>query len=130
MKSVLTVLVIISFNAISFAQTNRQPHPDPKAQEKAITQRQVVDLPLAKRNFRPKLTLQRALKLAETYLEKEKIDISSYYLYEAKFIGYGSKGDQEPCWFFWWVNEDGASGNYIEVIVSIETGNVRRLPSM
>ena len=95
-----------------------------------MTQRQTIDLPLQKRSFRPKLTLQRALQLAEGYIAKEKIDLSPYYLYQAKYISYGSKNNQEPCWYFWWVNEDGAAGNYVEIIVSIETGNVTRLASM
>lgn len=126
MKDVLTVLfIMMSLSTISLAQTNQQPKP-----EKSAMQQQIVDLPLPKRSFRPKLTLQRALKLAENYIEKEKIDISPFYLYEAKYILYGSKTSQEPCWFFWWVSENGATGNYVELIVLIETGNVRRLPSM
>ncbi len=127
MKKVLTLLFVMSVNTISLAQTNQQPEPKP---ETSVTQRRIVDLPLTKRSFRPKLTLQRALKLAESYTVKEKIDLSPYYLYQAKYILYGSKDNQEPCWFFWWVNEDGALGNYVEIIVSIESGNVSRLPSM
>ena len=125
MKNVLTVLFIMALSTTTLAQTNQQP----KA-EKSVTQQRIVDLPLPKRSFRPKLTLQRALKLAENYIAKEKIDISPFYLYEAKYILYGSKTNQEPCWFFWWINENGAAGNYVELIVSIETENVRRLPSM
>jgi hypothetical protein len=117
----------VSLHTISLAQTNQQPEPKPEA---SVTQHRIVDLPLTKRNFRPKLTLQRALKLAESYAAKEKINLSRYYLYQAKYTLYGSNGNQEPCWFFWWINEDGAFGNYVEIIVSIETGNVRRLPSM
>ena len=127
MKKVLAMMFVMSVNTISFAQTPQQPEPKPEA---SVTQERVVDLPLAKRNFRPKLTLQRALKLAESYTAKEKINLSQYYLYQAKYILYGDKDNQEPCWFFWWVNEDGALGNYVEIIVSIESGNVRRLPSM
>jgi hypothetical protein len=129
MKIALTVLFILSLSTLSLAQTNQQPQLEPKP-ERSVTQRQIVDLPLPERNFRPKLTLQRALQLAERYIAKEKIDLSRFYLYEAKYISYGSKDHQEPCWFFWWVNENGAAGNYVEIIVSIETGNARRLPSM
>jgi serine/threonine protein kinase len=91
---------------------------------------QVVDLPVPKRGFRPSLTLQNALKLADGYIAKEKIDLSPYYFYEAKYILYGSKENRESCWFFWRVNENGTIGDYVEVIVSIKTRNVRRLPSM
>ena len=127
MKKLLTLLLVMSVNTISLAQTNQRAEPKSEA---SVTQQRIVDLPLTKRNFRPKLSLQRALKLAESFTAKEKIKLSQYYLYQAKYILYGSKDNQEPCWFFWWVNEDGALGNYVEIIVSMETGNVRRLPSM
>lgn len=127
MKNTLTILLITSLSITSLARTTRQTKPEP---QKSVAQQQIVNLPLPKRGFRPRLTLQRALKLAESYIEKEKIDISPYYLYEARYISYGSKEKLEPCWFLWWVNENGAAGNYVEIIVSIETGNVRRLSSM
>ncbi len=45
-------------------------------------------------------------------------------------IQYGGEKDvKETRWFFWWVNENGATGDYVEVIVSME-GQVSRLPSM
>jgi hypothetical protein len=126
MKKALIVLSIMLLNPHSLVPTQ---HPKPK-HEASVTQQRVVDLHLPKPSFRPKLTLQVALRLSERFIAKEKIDLSPYYLYQAKYILYGSKDNQEPCWFFWWVNEGGALGNHIEIIVSIETGNVRRLPSM
>lgn len=130
MKTLVTILFTILFNPISLAQTGQQPKPEP-APAPSITQKQIVDLPLPKRgSYRPSLTLQNALKLADGYIAKERIDISRYYLYEAKYILYGSKDNQEPSWFFWWVNENGVIGDYVEIVVSIKTGNVRRLPSM
>jgi hypothetical protein len=87
-------------------------------------------LPIANRSFRPALTLQQALRLAERYIEKEKIKISPYYLSEARMIQYGGDKDvKEPRWYFWWVNENGAMGNYVEITVSMD-GKVMRLPSM
>ncbi len=137
MKIFLTILLINFLNGILLAQTNQPSNPKPAKQEPSLeqnqqseTQNQIVVLPNAKRKFRPKLSLQYALKLAESYIEKERIDISSFYLYQAKYIVYGSKENQQPAWFFWWANENGALGNYVEIMVSIETGNVSRLPSM
>jgi hypothetical protein len=127
MKTVLTIFFVTSVSTLSLAQTTQSPEPKPEA---SVTQQRIVDLPLMKRSFRPKLTLQRALELAESYVAREKVDLSRYYLYQAKYILYGSKDKQEPGWYFWWVNEDGALGDYVEIIVSIESGNVRRLPSM
>jgi len=89
-----------------------------------------VELPLAKRGFRPRLTLQQALKLAEGYIEKEKIEIASYFLLEARMIQYGGEKDvKEPRWFFWWINDNGAMGDYVQITVSME-GQVSRHPSM
>ena len=127
MKRLVALFLI---NPILLAQTGQQPKPQPTPSS-SITAKQIVDLPLPKRGFhRPSLMLQQALKIADSYIVKEKIDISRYYLYEAKYILYGSKDNQEPSWFFWWVNENGVIGDYVEIVVSIKTGSVRRLPSM
>jgi hypothetical protein len=130
MKKVLAALFITALSAATLAQTKPQPVAGAKPQEESVSERPVADLTLSQRSFRPKLTMQRALQLAESHLKREKIDLSPFYLYEAKYILYGSKDDQEPCWFFWWLNENGALGNYVQLVVSIETGNVRLLPSM
>jgi hypothetical protein len=85
------------------------------------------------RRFRPKLSLQKALQLAENYIETEHIDISSYWLYRAKFILSGDTNtpDKEklPCWHFWWVNDDGSMGDYVEIMVTMD-GKVWRAVSM
>jgi hypothetical protein len=130
MKALVVPFLSILFNPILLAQTSQQPTPEPTPAP-TISLKQIVDLPLPKRGFyRPSLTLQQALKIADSYIVKEKIDISRYYLYEARHIVYGSKDNQEPCWFFWWVNENGVIGDYVELVVSIKTGSVRRIPSM
>jgi hypothetical protein len=128
MKAILVVLFVISSSLISFSQINQQSKAGQKS-ENSIKQ-QIIELHLEQRKFRPKLTLQNALKLAESYIEKEKIDISRYYLFEAKFTLCRGKDNQEPCWFFWWNNEDGILDDYIFIDVSIETGSVRRVPSI
>ena len=130
MKALVAILFIIVFNPILLAQTNQPSKPEATTTP-SITPRQITDLPSPKKGrYRPSLTLQKALKIADAYIMKEKIDISHYYLLEAKHILYGSKGNQDPSWFFWWVNENGVIGDYVEIIVSIRTGSVRRLPSM
>ena len=130
MKTLVAILFSILFNPILLAQTSQQPKPEPTPAP-SITPRQIVDLPLPKRgSYRPSLTLQNALKIADGYIVKEKIDISHYYLLEAKYILYGSKDHQDPSWFFWWVSENGVIGDCVEIIVSIKTGSVRRPPSM
>lgn len=135
MKNFLTILLIILLNSILIAQS-KQPSSskltkqDPSLEQKSEAQNQIVSLPVGKRKFRPKISLQRALKLAESYIEKENIDISSFYLYQAKFIMYGNKDNRKPAWHLWWLNEDAALGNYVEILVLIDTGSVSRLTSM
>src|SRR5437660_2432581 len=130
MKALAALLFSILFNPILLAQTSRQPKPE-STPAPSITQKQITDLHLPRRgSYRPSLTLQNGLKIADGYIVKEKIDISHYYLLEAKFILYGSKNNQEPSWFFWWVNENGVIGDYVEIVVSIKTGSVRQIPSM
>ena len=130
MKALVALSFSILFYPIVLAQTSQQPKPEPTPAP-SITQKQIVDLPLPRRSsYRPSLKLQNALKIADGYIAKQKIAISHYYLFEAKYILYGSKDSQDPSWFFWWVNENGVIGDYVEIVVSIKTGSVRRLPSM
>ncbi len=126
MKNTLIALVSIVLSTSLFGQTNQNQ----RAQESSVIQLQVVELPVPQRAFRPRLTLQRALRLAERYVERYRIDISAYYLYEAKYVLYGSERTREPCWFFWWVNENGSLGDYIQIVVSINSGEIRQIPSM
>jgi len=103
------------------------------SQSALASAQKTVDLPLVSRSSKPKLSLQNALQIAEAYIVKEHIDASSHWLFEAKFILYGAETtadkDKTPGWFFWWVNDDGSLGDYIEIFVSMD-GKVMRLPSM
>jgi hypothetical protein len=112
------------------AQDKPPPATAPEGPQGTITYRQIEELPLKRLSHRPKLSLQKALKIAEEFIEREKIDIAPYYLYEAKFTMYGSPGRQEACWYFWWVKETGALGDYVQLVVNTKTGAVRLLPSM
>ena len=131
MRRILSlVAIIICVSGLAVAQSKPSPASTQNPQEQPVTNRQLAELPLAKRSFRPRLTLQQALKLAEGYIEKEKVALSSYFLKEARMIQYGGEKDvKEARWFFWWVNENGAMGDYVEITVSME-GQVSRLPSM
>ena len=115
---------------IAFGQSPQAPIHDGQTSDSGKT---TTDLPLERLNFRPKLSLQNALKIAEGYIAKVPIDISSYWLYEVRFILYGdattADKDKIPGWFFWWHNDDGIIGKYIEIFVSMD-GKAMRLPSM
>jgi hypothetical protein len=128
MKALATFVFSMLFSPALLAQSNQQPKPE-STPIPSITQKQIVELPKGG-SYRPSLTLQDGLKIAEGYIVKENIDISPYYLFEAKYILYGDKDNKDPSWYFWWTHEDGAFGHYVELVVSIKTGSVRRLTSM
>jgi hypothetical protein len=97
-------------------------------QDPTVTSRQIEKFPVMRR--KPRITLRRALKIAETYAKREKINLSPYFLLEARMIQYGGENNaQEIRWFFRWVNENGTTGNDLEITVSM-TGKASRLPSM
>jgi len=83
--------------------------------------------------FTPKLTLQQALKIAEDYVDREHIDIRSYWLYRAIYILYGDektpREKKVPAWHFWWVSATGTAGDDVEIVVYMD-GKAYRAPSM
>ena len=79
--------------------------------------------------WKPPVTLQRAVKLVEDYIEKEKIDVSSHYLSEVRMIS-NDKGKEGkgPLWYFFWSQVGTAAGNQLEFTVAMD-GKVTRLAS-
>jgi len=81
----------------------------------------------------PKLKLPAAMKLADGFIRKNKIDISSHYLCNAHLTRHieskeGRQIDQSGWWFLW-VHEDGNPGKNIDIFVSMD-GKVKHTPSM
>ncbi|MEY2413127.1 MAG: hypothetical protein QOD84_1733 [Acidobacteriaceae bacterium] len=77
--------------------------------------------------YRPKISLQTALTIAENYLATEHVDVSDGWLLEARFSLYGDKGkDKDPCWLFDWNMDHGV---HVEVIVFMD-GKAMLSPSM
>jgi hypothetical protein len=87
-----------------------------------------VELPLdtISGKYRPRITLQEALRRVERYVEIKNIDITRYHLHYAGLILFASR---ELRWWFWWSHEDGAMGNYVQLTVSMD-GKVSRIPSL
>ena len=100
-------------------------------EKKSDQEKPIVNLQLPKFRFqKPKLLMQDALIKAEDFIKINKIKIDEFYLYEAKFIMFGSeKENKQPGWHFWWVHQDRAMGNYVNLFVSME-GQVMRLTSL
>jgi hypothetical protein len=139
MRTVLLALTTVAcLSGVTFAQSSQpspssRPSQDPKVNSQnasvdpILTQDQLNKLPVNKR--KPRITLQNALKIAEGFSRKEKIDLSTYFLLEARMIQYGAgQKAKEPRWFFLWVTATGIGGD-IEITVSME-GKASRLASM
>jgi hypothetical protein len=103
------------------------------SQNRTANDEHVVELPPGQRTFSPRLPMQDALKIAEDYIGKQRIDISSYWLYRAQYILMGNENaaykDKVPGWHFWWVSNTTATGDYVEIFVRMD-GSVFRLASM
>jgi hypothetical protein len=70
------------------------------------------------------------LRIAEEHIRRNRIKIKLYYLREAKLIYPDiDNGVKESYWWFWWVGQNGAAGDYVEIAVSMD-GKARRMPSM
>jgi hypothetical protein len=131
MKAFFLTFMLLAMPSPLFSQSGQEPSAKPKSEDGLLTQRQIVDLPLPKRGYKPKLTLQQALKIGEHFVDVEKLDLSSYYLLEAKFILYGGNV-KDPRWFFVWLNSGQASKTHgvdFQLTVSMD-GKVNIIPSM
>jgi hypothetical protein len=65
------------------------------------------------------------LKVAETFIKKERLDVSSCYLFEAGWVSYDTS-PESGAWEFWWVNTKYGAGD-IRIAVSLD-GEAKRLP--
>jgi hypothetical protein len=76
--------------------------------------------------------LQAALKIAESYVIAEHINVSDGWLSEARIILYGDKAkadkDKDLCWLFVWIRGSSHTGELVDVIVSMD-GKAMILPS-
>jgi hypothetical protein len=120
---ILTLIISLLFCQFHPGQADqteqKEPHP--------IAGQQATDLPRPT-PVPPKITLQKALAIADRYIQKEKIDVSSFYLREAKLI-FPTEKVEDRQWHFWWVGVKGESGNNISIVVSM-VGEASRRPTM
>ena len=103
------------------------------SEERHAKVRPILDLAIANGAFRPRLSMQDALKVAEDYIDKQHIDISTYWLYRVIYILSGDEKtpdkDKIPGWHFWWVSETGTTGDDVEIFVTMD-GRANRCPSI
>ena len=93
MTAVFLALSICSL----YARAQKEGPAASEMRDPILTAQMVADLPLVK----PEASLQQALKLAEGTLKK-KVDISQYFLEEAK-LSYSQRDVIAPYWYFKWV---------------------------
>jgi hypothetical protein len=127
MRVVSLLAVIIYLSTLACGQSSRTMTAGQVLQDEAPVNRRAAASP--RFQSKPLITLQRALKLVEEYIEKEKVDVSSHYLLEARMVLRESgKGGKESHWYFFWDHDSLASGAQLEFTVSM-AGKVMRLAS-
>ena len=128
-----SVLTIILFSILCLKSDSQSRPAVSQIEERRAKVRPILDLAIANGAFRPKLSIQDALKVAENYIDKQHIDISTYWLYRVIYILSGDEKtpdkDKIPGWHFWWVSETGAMGDYVEIFVAMD-GRANRVPSI
>ena len=131
MRIMTLLLITFTLSTVAAAQTSPSPEPKAEAQDQYSAESKKSDLALTRfRAKSPAITLKRALRLAEEYIKRQKINITPYYLREAKLVSEGvENGNKESSWWFRWVRPNGALGDYVEIGVSME-GKVWRMASM
>jgi hypothetical protein len=87
-----------------------------------LTAKEVEDAPFLK----PQITLQSALKLAESGLTR-KADLRSYFLQEAR-LSYSKEGIPEPIWRFKWVKWGVRQSQNLPLEVTVSMSGVVSLP--
>lgn len=130
MRKVLTVLAVLVFAGLCLEAGGQSSQPVPN-QNHAV-ENQSIAQPGA-HHYRPKLTMQDGLKIAEEYIADQHIDIAPYYLFQVRYILVGDEHTPDskkiPGWYFWWCSDTQELGNYVEIFVDMD-GHASRSPSM
>ena len=116
----MQVIVIMILLVASFLKPpGLAQEPDqPTKLGNLITKRQVLELP--RTDAAPRITLQRALRIAESFIKKRKVDISTCYLFEARLIS--GERDEELRWRLLWISvgRDSASSKDVRIAVTMD----------
>jgi hypothetical protein len=121
----LLILIATLLSSAASAQPN-QSYERTRRQDPIVTSEQIEKLPVLR--TRPRITLQHALKIAESYSKRKRINLSFYFLLEAKMIQHTDHKDREFQWYFRWVNQRASIPPNVEITVSMQ-GRAQRLPS-
>ena len=119
MRVLMIALAVLYLSGSTFGQPGKPGDTDQATQlENPITKRQLLELP--RRDKAPQMPLQRALKIAETFIKKQKLDISSCYLFQAELTS--EQVPEKSRWAFWWVSvrENDATAKDIWITVTMD----------
>lgn len=106
MRSILITVILLLLDVTSFGQERQSPTTDTRGKSSPQT---IAELPrVSSASLPPAITLLRALKMAESYAKKQKVDMSKHYLVEAKYTFVELEGRQVSCWRIRW-QEKGSS---------------------
>jgi hypothetical protein len=113
LQRTFTQIIMISFLAILISIHCAFP----QSVDPVLTPELVRDLPFVK----PEITLQHAITIAEASLKRQKIDLNSYFLLEAKF-SHNEKNIIGVCWYLKWVKwgVKQSANTPLEITVSME----------
>lgn len=129
-RMLMTMLSLLLFAAVCLESEPNQTASGPDGGTK---NQSTTPSPRVRGTFRPRVSMQDALKIAEDYISKQNIDIRPFWLYRATYMLLGDEKtpdkDKLPGWHFWWVDEAGTIGGDVEIFVGMD-GKANRMPSM
>jgi hypothetical protein len=118
-RIILASLTVLYLSLLGFGQTTQSPPSNQPPEFQQVFTPQISGLPVLRR-VKPKLSLQAALKIAESYVKARKFDTSILYLSEVRLIEYGpEKGPKERRWLFLWAHPNEV-GLYNQITVSMD----------
>src|SRR3954451_22427205 len=118
-RCLLIVAIVLTVAGLARSQDDSRTLGSP------IKREDVLALP--SRDRAPKVSLKRALKLAERYARKENLNLSACYLFEARLL-IDETNPETQSWHFWWIRVRPNVGNDVTLVVPM-SGKVRQLRS-
>lgn len=133
MKILYATVVVLLAGMSLFAQEQKpkaEPQGKPAAQPEVVVIAPLPD-PASRPLAVPEISLQRALKFAEKYLQKEGAKLSLLHLIHAEFVFVGDEKNPAPSWHFRWRRKGSTSmlGFDVELYVFMN-GRVWNPPTM
>ena len=130
MRAILMFVIVLMISVFFGVKYSVAEH-SANGKHFGTSQQKAGDLPLGERHSRPKLSLESALRIAQTFVQKQHSDSSSYWLFDAHFILYGGENipdkEKSPCWSFRCLND--SDRRAIDIVVSMD-GKPMEIPSM